>query len=58
MSIYTQYKVTLFFHCRLPERAFTLYALDANNAVDIAKYDAQALGYKIAMLAGHTVEVL
>lgn len=58
MSAYKQFKVTLFFAGTLPQREFTVYALDANNAIDIAKYDARAFGYRIALLTGHTVEAL
>lgn len=58
MSIYRQFKVTLTFVGTLPQRSFTVYALDAANAVQIAMSDAKNFGYKIALMTGHEVEVL
>lgn len=56
--VYNQYKVTLVFAGSLPQRSFTVWARDAANAVDVAKYDAMSLGYKVALLTGFDVEAL
>lgn len=58
MSAYKQYCVRLFFAGNIPPQQFTVYGLDAENALKIAKYDARSLGYNIKLLTGHTVEVL
>lgn len=58
MSVYTHYEVTLHFSNNLPDRAFRLYAKDVDNAVKIAKMDAQSFGYRVLLCIGHTVEIL
>lgn len=58
MSAYIHYNVTLHFSNNLPDRSFRLYAKDAENAVKVAKMDAQSFGYRVLLICGHTVEVL
>jgi hypothetical protein len=58
VSVYKQFKVTLTFVGTLPQRSFTVYAIDAANAVQIAISDAKNFGYKIALMTGHEVEAL
>lgn len=58
MSAFKQYSVKLFFAGGLQHRSFRVYAIDAQNAINVATYDASALGYKVALITGYEVEIL
>lgn len=52
------YNVTLYFDGNLEKRAFKVWGRDVDNAIKIATYDASALGYKVDLIIGSTVEFL
>lgn len=52
------YEVTFHFSNNIPDKSFRLYAKDVENAVKIAKLDAQSFGYRVMLIIGHSVELL
>jgi hypothetical protein len=52
------YNVILYFDASPTEKSFRVYGLDIENAVRVATFDAQALGFKVSSIIGHSVEVL